>query len=135
MRHRMRCAGIVAMLIVAGLMFAGCEDSDLTAPTDGIIDLAVNPSTIVIDPNNGPDEATAQVIASAFDNGGQPLQNLSVLFSTGGGLLTSAGNPIQTDASGIAIDTLTVPSALQKSYPVEQTLSIVLRVLVVKMDG
>ena len=127
MRHRMRCAGTVAMLIVAGLMFAGCEDSPLTAPTDGIINLAVNPSTIVIDPNTGPDEATAQVIASAFDNSGKPLQNISVLFSTGGGLLASAGKSVKTDVSGIAIDTLTVTSTAPATFKVQVQSSAIIQ--------
>jgi hypothetical protein len=110
-------AVLLTGLVTAGLAMTGCDDSDVTAPTDGIINLVVSPSNLVIDPDSGIDTATAQVIASVFDNGGQPLQNVAVLFSTGGGALASAGAPVRTNANGIAIDTLTVgesdPDAFQ----------------------
>lgn len=126
MRQRMRLAGLVALVVVVSLPLAGCEDSDLTAPTDGIINLAVNPSTIVVDTNSGETEATAQVIASVFDNGGKPLQNVSVLFSTGGGSLASSGSAVKTNASGIATDTLTVTSTSPATFKVQAQSSAII---------
>lgn len=117
MMNRTLYAVLLAALAVAALSTTGCEDSDVTAPTDGIINLVVSPSNLVLDPDSGVDSASAQVIASVFSNDGQPLQNVAVLFSTGGGTLASSGSPVRTNANGIAIDTLTVvesdPDAFQ----------------------
>lgn len=101
---------LLAVPVLLGLLVlaAGCEDSELTLSGDGAILLTANPGTITIDPNQGETEGTATIIASVFDSLGNPQQNISVLFSTTGGILASNSQRISTDANGMAIDLLTV---------------------------
>ena len=41
-------------LLAAGLalLLAGCEDSGITAPSDGTVVIRANPSTVIIDPSS-----------------------------------------------------------------------------------
>jgi len=123
----MRDTAFVVLLAAAVVLATGCEDSEVTAPTDGIINLSVNPSTIVIDPNAGQTSGDAQVIAAVFDNDGKALQNVSVLFSTGGGTLASAGTAVKTNASGLAIDTLTVTTTSPATFKVTAQSSAIIQ--------
>lgn len=97
----------VPVLLALLLIAAGCEDSELTLGGDGAILLSVNPGTITIDPNQGETEGSATIIASVYDSVGNPLQNISVLFSTTGGALASGSQHVRTDANGLATDLLT----------------------------
>ena len=64
-----------ALLLAALMVLAACEDSGLTAPSDGLLTLTANPATVTIDPNLGETETQALITAAVFDAGGRPLQN------------------------------------------------------------
>lgn len=119
----MRTKTIVTIVAVAVLMIAvpGCEDSELTAPTDGVLNLAANPSNVTFnpndpnaprDPNTGELIARSTMIAQVFDADGVPQENISVLFTTTGGSLASSpggsAQSVRTNANGIATDVLTL---------------------------
>jgi hypothetical protein len=124
---------LVALLVLA----AGCEDSDLTISGDGAILLTANPGTVTIDPNQGETEGTSTLIASVFDSAGNPMANISVLFSATGGTLASGSVHVKTNQSGLAFDTLTLTTAdppsievkAQSSLVVTQPLTITLQVM------
>jgi hypothetical protein len=117
---------VLGLAATVALSMTGCEDSDLTAPTDGLLELTVNPSGLTIDPDAGESEATAQVIAALFNADGKPLQGVAVLFSTGSGALASNGKTVKTNASGIAIDTLTVTTQSAESFQVRAQSSAII---------
>ena len=121
MRTGIRILGPMALLVLVAVMVSGCEDTDLTAPIDGAVVMRANPSTMVIDPNTqqpNPNtlqfEAVSAIEALLVNFDGQPLEGVSVFFSTTAGTLASAGQPgspatpVTTDASGLARDVLTV---------------------------
>lgn len=121
--------GRAATLVTAAVMAAvlvGCEDSDPTVPTDGVITLTVNPSVITIDPNLGETEGTATVIAAAFDADGVPLSDIAVLFSTGAGVLGSGNEAVLTDSSGLATTTLTILPTAPSTFKVRAQSSSVI---------
>jgi hypothetical protein len=109
---------LLAAALVAVL--AGCEDSGLTAPSDGSVIIRANPSTIVIDPSTTVEDppgsgnfvpqssGTSQITAQIFNADGKPQEGISVSFTTTGGTLASSNQVRKTDANGIAQDTLTL---------------------------
>lgn len=111
---------LVLLPAAFALVLAGCEDSGLTAPSDGSVIVRANPSTVVIDPSSTVEDppgsgnfvpqssGTAQITAQIFDADGKPQQGISVSFSTTGGTLASNNAVRKTDANGIALDTLTL---------------------------
>lgn len=121
----------VAALATLGmvLLVVGCEDSDLTLPSDGIITLTANPQTITIDPNLGETEGSTTIIASVFDANGNALEDISMLFTTTGGTLASNARRIPTDGNGMAIDTLTVepgdPSTITVTVQSSATIQLI----------
>ena len=111
------------------VVLAGCNDpSGPTAEAtlhgvnfgEGIEDgftLSAEPAAVTIDlndPNPPVDHATGKhyvetvLTATALDEGGQPQAGLPVTFSSTAGTLASAGTPVNTDAAGLAHDTLRV---------------------------
>ena len=79
MNKTSRALSMLGVALLACALATGCEDSALTAPTDGAIVLRVNPSTLVIDPNTQqPDPVTlrftvqASVEALLVDGAGLP---------------------------------------------------------------
>lgn len=120
-----------AMLAVAAVALAaiavGCEDSAVTVPNDGNILVTVNPNVMTIDPNQGQTQTTAQIVAAVFNNEGRPLEGVSLLFSTGGGTLSSNGQAIETDAQGLARDTVTVTTLSPSSFQVTVQSSAVIQ--------
>ncbi|HEX6851688.1 MAG TPA: hypothetical protein VF139_09810 [Candidatus Polarisedimenticolaceae bacterium] len=111
---------LVLLVAVFALALAGCEDSGLTAPSDGSVIVRANPSTVVIDPSTTVEDppgsgnvvpqssGTSQISAQIFDADGKPQEGISVSFTTTGGTLASANAVKKTDANGIALDTLTL---------------------------
>ena len=111
---------LVLLVAVFALALAGCEDSGLTAPSDGSVIVRANPSTVVIDPSATVEDppgsgnvvpqssGTSQISAQIFDADGKPQEGISVSFTTTGGTLASANAVKKTDANGIALDTLTL---------------------------
>jgi hypothetical protein len=123
MKTGIKLLGPVILLGLLGAPMIGCEDTDLTAPSDGSIVLTANPASLTIDPNavdppRDPDTgqlmAESTIVARVFDSGGLPQENIAVIFSTTGGVLASAGSPgdpiqpVKTNANGIAQDILMV---------------------------
>jgi hypothetical protein len=94
------------VLLLAVLLMAACEDSDLTTPSDGSIVLNANPQTLVIDPTQGQSSGTSDIQATVFDSNGNPLDGVTVTFSTTSGTLSNT--KAKTDSNGIASVTLTV---------------------------
>ena len=89
MRTGIRILGPMALLALVAVMVSGCEDTDLTAPIDSAVVIRANPSTMVIDPNTqqpNPNtlqfEAQSTIEALLVNSNGQPLQGVSVFFST-----------------------------------------------------
>jgi len=133
-------------LAAAAILLAGCEDSGITAPTDGSIVITANPSTVTIDPNTtGPTDpetgeriAQSTIVARVFSKDGAPVQNVDVIFSTTGGKLGTAGSPgqavtpVKTDGSGIAQDILTVRATDPDSIEVSATSSALTQKVTVK---
>ena len=122
-----RCWISVAAVLIGVLAVIGCSqdhnptDSMLTTrgstPANGLALVAV-PERIVIDPadpntpvdpNNGNKKyGEAVLTATATDPGGIPQPDLPLTFTTDGGRLASAGVAVNTDAKGVATDTLRV---------------------------
>lgn len=126
MKHEKRpVAAILAVaFLAAGLI--GCEDSDPTAPTDGVINLSVTPAVITIDPNLGETEGSSTVIAAVFNADGVPLSNVAVLFTTEAGTLASGTENVETDENGLARTTLTVLPTAPSTFTVRaQSSSVV----------
>lgn len=104
---------VPALVLFVGLVsLLGCEDTDLTAPTDGQITVTANPATVVLDPENDVDEGSSTIAAQVFDATGRALPDVAVFFTTNGGQLASASSgtpqPVSTNTNGVATDTLTV---------------------------
>jgi hypothetical protein len=98
----------MAALAVASLVSTGCEDTPLTAGADYTISVIAQPGTVVINPAQGIDTAQATILATVLDAESVPQQGITVFFTSEGGSLTSGANGVKTNASGIAIDVLTV---------------------------
>jgi hypothetical protein len=64
--------------------------------------LTANPTTVT-----GPD-FTTELVATVFDDGGNPLPNVPIVFTTTAGVLASRGSVIRTNANGQATDRLTL---------------------------
>jgi hypothetical protein len=120
-----RTAAIVALVLLAGGLMVGCEDTPLTAPSDGEVRLAASPSTVRIDTTLPDDEqyAESRITAQVFDGNGRIMQGANVVFTASDGTLASGGPPnsLKTDANGIAVDTLTVVSGDDASIEVGAT--------------
>jgi len=124
MRSPRQLARFPLALLIALALTMGCEDSGVIAPSDGQMILSANPSTVVIDDEAGETEGQSTITAQLFDAGGYPLQGVDVAFTTSSGSLASSppgGTPttVETDASGIARDVLTLTPGDDESVEVE----------------
>jgi len=106
---------------VAGLLASQVSDGDgftLAAdPQTVVIDLG-DPSTPT-DPGNGKKYGETTLRAVALDASGAPQADVPVRFTASAGTLASEGQPVNTDAQGVASDTLRVfedgPAAIDVS--------------------
>lgn len=124
----------LAVLVGGAVLVAGCSSSSNSSHSSknpvhqmfsGIaraeengLALSADPDKIVIDPDN-PSTPTdpangnkrygeSQLTAVAKDPEGNPQPNLGITFGASAGRLASAGQPVLTDAQGVAHDTLRV---------------------------
>ncbi len=109
MRTLMR-ASMIAAFLAALAIASGCEDSPVTAGKDFTMGLVATPSTVVIDPPHGINEADATIVATVLNATGAPQTGLTVYFSNTSGVLASGTAGVLTNANGIATDVLTVRS-------------------------
>jgi len=113
MNHR--TVPVLAALVAALLVTAGCNKGDRIAPEGATIDLAANPTTIVkIDQTDcifvgGAKCGTAEIVATVSSPVGVPLPDQDVRFSSTAGILyigdpsnPQANLPIRTDSFGNA---------------------------------
>ena len=107
-----RTLAVLTAIVALGLALSGCESTDLTADPDGELKLSANPTTVVIDTSAGETEAQTSILAQVLDSAGFAMKDVAVTFLTSGGTLRSSagGTPvaIKTNASGVAIDVLTL---------------------------
>jgi hypothetical protein len=91
MTRRTKAAGAPA-LALALLLAAGCEPSDVTAPTGSTMSLVASPAAVLIDQDSGETVATTSLVAQLVDAGGLPVTSVPVFFTANGGLLASVDN-------------------------------------------
>jgi hypothetical protein len=114
---------LLTLILLAGLLaLGGCESSSSTsksvlAGTESGITLTADPDEVMIDltdPNTPTDPDTGKaygdtaLTAMVVDPEGQPEVGVEVVFSSTAGDLTSEGNPVTTDDTGKAEDSLRV---------------------------
>ena len=110
-------AGMV-LLIVA---FAGaCKDSDVLDPGDSTMTLTASPSRVVV-PTGDLTPVPVNLAARVRHSDGSPERGIAVTFGTTAGVLTSAGESVETDLSGVARDVLTVYPDAPRSIEVTAT--------------
>ena len=105
-----RILAAAALLALAALGLARCENTPLTGPEDGELRLSASPLTVVIDPEAGETSGTSTLAAQLFDGASRPMVDAEVVFATSAGSLASGGAPhtVKTNSSGIAVDVLTL---------------------------
>jgi len=119
------------LVVCAALAVAviGCSNNSKTNPADQMLGtsgrlapnglaLSANPESIIIDPddpntptdpNNGDKQYGETVLTVvATDEGGVPQVDLDITFTAAAGKLASNGQPVKTNAEGVATDTLRV---------------------------
>ncbi|GEM_PF-5121330 len=102
----------LALGVLAGLAaLTGCEDSGVTAPSDGNLILTPGTANIVIP--EGQSSGSFTFTASLFDTAGAPLQGVTIRFISSAG--TWDNTEVLTDVQGNAQSTLT----LQADDPAE----------------
>lgn len=129
--HRFAFPRLVVLGAAACVALAviGCSNNPNKNPVDGItgamaltaengLALSANPAKIVIDPsdpstptdpNNGNKRyGETALTAVAKDPSGAPQADLDITFGAAAGRLASNGQPVKTDAQGVAKDTLRV---------------------------
>ncbi len=113
MKHRF--AAVAAVLAVALLALSGCKKGDRIAPEGANIDVAANPTTIVMIDQaeciyvGGANCGTAEIVATVSSPVGVPLPDQDVRFTSTAGILylvdpsnSMANLPIRTDSYGNA---------------------------------
>lgn len=125
MRISRRALAAASLILLTGITVScssGGTDkvvgnSSLTAAPQPGINLSATPDTIILDPNdpNAPRDPVTQKLvgkttcsALILDANLQPVVGTGVTFSSTAGTLVSAGQPVTTDATGLAPDTLKV---------------------------
>ena len=101
-------SSVIAAFVVSLVASLGCDQSPLTPGANYKMLIAANPTTVSVDPSATPPTATSTLTATVLSDTGVPQKGYAVYFSTDGGLLASASNPVKTDSNGNAHDTLTV---------------------------
>jgi len=129
MKTRSHRQTTLLIVLLVALAYVGCEDSEVTAPSDAQVFVHADPALIVIDEEAGETEGSTTITAQMFNTNGFPLDGISVSFSTTGGTLTSGGTPgqppqpVESDSNGRVIDvlTLTVDDEVGEGDQVEVT--------------
>jgi hypothetical protein len=114
MKTVIRLVSLFAVLGLIGVLLSGCEDSDVTVPASGVINMNAAPGAIQIDPNTDPSnpdtlrfEKESVITATVFDDRNLPVQGVTVDFESSSGIpmspLTST-----TNVNGRVQSTLTV---------------------------
>src|SRR5262245_28262449 len=96
-----------ALIVAAGLLLIGCEDTPLTPGEDWTLAIAAQPTVVTLEGG----EATSTIIATVVNATGVPQSGVSVIFTNAGGVLSSGAAGVETDGAGRAITTLTVHEA------------------------
>jgi hypothetical protein len=134
-----RSLSIIA-LVATAIVVIGCSGNSGKNPSDQLmsgpgrtsengLSLSADPERILIDPadpntptdpNNGNKMyGETQLTAVAKDPSGNPQADLALTFGTAAGVLGSNGQPVMTNAEGVATDTLRVyeddPDSIQVS--------------------
>lgn len=104
----MMSAWMTVLLLVILAVASGCEDSPITAGEDDQMFLVALPATVRVDPDDPTSPMTSTIVATIVSDTGVPKKGLLVFFSSDGGELASNTQPVSTDASGNAYDTLSV---------------------------
>ncbi len=107
------------------------------------VNLSATPATIILDPNDPSaprDPVTQNLIGSTnlaalvLDAGLQPVSGVAVTFTCTAGTLASTGQPVTTDAAGVAPDKLTAAEDGPSQITVTATSPNGTRTLVVGVD-
>lgn len=114
-------SSVIAAFVVSLIVASGCVQSPLTPGANYKILLAANPTTVSVDPSATPPTATSTLTATVLSDLGVPQKGYAVYFTTDGGLLSSASQPVKTDSNGNAHDTLTVGTSDPASINVTAT--------------
>ena len=114
MKTVIRLVSLFTALGLIGVLLSGCEDTDVTVPSSGIINMNAAPGAIQIDPNSdepNPDtlrfEKDATITATVFNERNLPVKGVTVDFESSAGIPMS---PLTgtTDPNGRIQSTLTV---------------------------
>lgn len=114
MKTVIRLVSLAAVLGLTAALLIGCEDSDVTVPASGVINMNAAPGAIQIDPNSdeaNPDtlrfEKESVITATVFDDRNLPVKGVTVDFEASSGIPM---NPLTTvtNANGRVQSTLTV---------------------------
>jgi hypothetical protein len=114
MKTVIRLVSLFTALGLIGVLLSGCEDTDVTVPSSGAINMNAAPGAIQIDPNSdepNPDtlrfEKDSTITATVFNERNLPVKGVTVDFEASSGIPMS---PLtgQTDANGRIQSTLTV---------------------------
>jgi len=114
MKTVIRLGSLVAVLALAGALLSGCEDTDVTVPASGVINMNASPGAIQIDPNSDePNPATLRfekksiITATVFDDRNLAQKGVTIDFESTSGVPMDPPS-VTTDANGRAQSTLTV---------------------------
>ena len=113
MKTVIKLTGVVAGVALLGVFLSGCEDTDVTVPSGGVITMSASASTVRIDPNtaqqvpldpNDPNSplvyiGTTMVSALIFDDRNLPQSGIVIDFQSDGEIPL---DPVQkaTDKNG-----------------------------------
>ena len=139
------------LLALLALFAAACQDASSDkvlgngtqrAIQEEGVNISADPALIILDPNNpsaprdGSQKLTGKSAISAIvlDAGLQPVPGVQVTFTTTAGTLFSAGQPVTTDQTGLALDTLNVTEDNVGQVTVSGTSGSSTRSVVVAVD-
>jgi len=95
------------LLLLGAALATSCENTDLTAPTDGQLIVNASPKSIVIDRLAGEESGQSTILAQVYDAKGFALDGAVVTFITTGGTLASADNSCAASSCRITGDACT----------------------------
>ena len=105
-RTRLFVTALALAAVVASMV--GCEDTDIVAPDGSTITVIASPAAVFIDQDSGETQGQTTITAQVVDGSGFPLKDIKLFFSTTGGILSSAGETLETNNNGIVSDLLTL---------------------------
>jgi len=141
MKTVIRLSSLVAVLVLVSVFLSGCEDTEVTLPSSGVINMNAQPGAIQIDPENDPAnpadherpgryEKRSVITATVFDERNLPLKGVTVDFDSSSGVPmepptgeTNENGRIQSDLIVTDLDNGTV-SVTARSGVVTGALSI-----------